>query len=75
LTGSRIRAVKARQVLDSNGRPVVEVDVLTESGHLGRAGASTGSSVEANGPSYYGTETLRCSADSACTRLSITWRR
>lgn len=48
MTGSRIRAVKARQVLDSNGRPVVEVDVLTESGHLGRAGASTGSSVGAN---------------------------
>lgn len=48
MQGSKIKAVKARQVLDSNGRPVIEVDILTEDGHLGRAGASTGSSVGAN---------------------------
>lgn len=48
MQGNKIKAVKARQVLDSNGRPVVEVDIVTESGHLGRAGASTGSSVGAN---------------------------
>lgn len=48
MTGSRIKAIKARQVLDSNGRPVAEVDIITEGGHLGRAGASTGSSVGAN---------------------------
>ncbi len=48
MTGSRIRHIKARQVLDSNGRPVAEVDIITEDGHLGRAGASTGSSVGAN---------------------------
>ncbi len=45
---STIREVKARQVLDCKGRPVAEVDVITESGVLGRAGASTGSSVGAN---------------------------
>ena len=45
---STIKEVKARQVLDCNGRPVVEVDILTEDGHMGRAGASTGSSVGAN---------------------------
>ena len=44
----KIRAVKARQVLDAKGRPVVEADILTEGGQLGRAGASTGSSVGAN---------------------------
>ncbi len=44
----KIKSVKARQVLDSKGRPVVEVDVMTEGGHLGRAGASTGSSVGKN---------------------------
>ena len=38
--------VHARQILDSRGNPTIEVDVLTEDGHLGRAivpsGASTG---------------------------------
>lgn len=41
----KIRSVKARQVLDAKGRPVVEADIVTQGGHLGRAGASTGSSV------------------------------
>ncbi len=44
---STIIGVSARQVLDSRGNPTVEVDVLTELGHIGRAivpsGASTGS--------------------------------
>lgn len=43
---SRIATIHARQILDSRGNPTVEVDVLTESGSLGRAavpsGASTG---------------------------------
>jgi enolase len=43
---SRIAAVHGRQVLDSRGNPTVEVDLLLESGHKGRAivpsGASTG---------------------------------
>jgi enolase len=38
--------IHARQILDSRGNPTVEVDILTESGHFGRAivpsGASTG---------------------------------
>lgn len=41
-----IKAVKAREVLDSRGNPTVEVDVVLENGVLGRAivpsGASTG---------------------------------
>lgn len=40
--------VKARQVLDSKGRPVVEADIITAGGHCGRAGASTGTSVGRN---------------------------
>ena len=44
---SRIRAVKAREILDSRGNPTVEVDVVLDSGKVGRAsvpsGASTGS--------------------------------
>ena len=43
---SRIEQVHGRQVLDSRGNPTVEVDLLLDSGHLGRAsvpsGASTG---------------------------------
>ncbi len=43
---SIIVSVHARQILDSRGNPTVEVDVITESGVLGRAavpsGASTG---------------------------------
>ncbi len=41
-----IENITAREVLDSRGNPTVEVDVLLESGHLGRtivpSGASTG---------------------------------
>jgi enolase len=48
MVGSKIKQIKARQVLDCKGRPVAEVDVITEDGHIGRAGASTGSSVGAN---------------------------
>ena len=43
---SIIESVFARQILDSRGNPTVEVDVITESGIMGRAavpsGASTG---------------------------------
>ncbi|MBX2818843.1 MAG: phosphopyruvate hydratase [Rhodothermaceae bacterium] len=43
---AKIEQVHARQILDSRGNPTVEVDVLTNTGHLGRAavpsGASTG---------------------------------
>src|SRR5262245_28344902 len=42
----RIASLRAREILDSRGNPTVEVDVLLESGALGRAavpsGASTG---------------------------------
>ena len=43
---SKIKSIKAREILDSRGNPTVEVDVILESGVLGRAsvpsGASTG---------------------------------
>src|SRR5215212_4990753 len=46
MSGSRIADVRARQILDSRGNPTVEVDVILESGAVGRAavpsGASTG---------------------------------
>ena len=41
-----IAGVQARQILDSRGNPTVEADVITDTGHIGRAavpsGASTG---------------------------------
>lgn len=44
---SKIKSIKARQILDSRGNPTVEVDVVTEAGNMARAavpsGASTGS--------------------------------
>src|SRR3954464_1655004 len=43
---SFINNITARQILDSRGNPTIEVDVVTETGTLGRAavpsGASTG---------------------------------
>ena len=43
---SYIADIHARQILDSRGNPTVEVDVVTENNHRGRAsvpsGASTG---------------------------------
>nr|HML46185.1 phosphopyruvate hydratase [Clostridia bacterium] len=43
---SKIKQIKAREIMDSRGNPTVEVDVLLESGVVGRAavpsGASTG---------------------------------
>lgn len=56
-----IRSVRGRQILDSRGRPTVEVDVELEDGSLGRAavpsGASTGAAeaheLRDNDPTYY----------------------
>ena len=43
---SKIKKIHARQIFDSRGNPTIEVDVVTETGTLGRAavpsGASTG---------------------------------
>ena len=41
---SRIKQVIARRIWDSRGRPTVEVDVVTESGALGRGIAPAGAS-------------------------------
>jgi enolase len=45
---SRIADVRARQVLDSRGNPTVEVDVLLESGAVGRAAVPSGASTGAH---------------------------
>lgn len=42
---SKIKSINARQIVDCKCRPMVEVDVVTEDGALGRGCAPTGSSV------------------------------
>ena len=39
---SEIKAVKAREILDSRGMPTVEADVILENGVIGSAGAPSG---------------------------------
>jgi enolase len=67
-----LQALKARQVLDSRGRPTVEVDAIASSGALGRAivpsGASTGRHEalelrDAASPRYGGLGVLRAVAN------------
>ena len=41
---TRIVQVQARQILDSRGNPTIEVDVVLESGAVGRAGVPSGAS-------------------------------
>lgn len=64
---SYISYIEARQILDSRGNPTVEVDVVTESGAMGRAavpsGASTGEheavELRDGGPEYGGKGVLK----------------
>jgi enolase len=44
----RIASVVARQLLDCKARPLVEVEITTDSGHVGRGASPTGSSVGAH---------------------------
>lgn len=45
---SIIETVRARQILDSRGNPTVEVDVILESGAMGRAAVPSGASTGAH---------------------------
>ncbi|MFP7695782.1 phosphopyruvate hydratase [Trueperella sp. LYQ143] len=44
---ANIEAVHAREILDSRGNPTVEVEVLLDDGHFGRAGVPSGASTGA----------------------------
>jgi enolase 1/2/3 len=44
----KITSVTARQLLDCKTRPLVEVEIVTEDGHVGRGASPTGSSVGAH---------------------------
>ncbi|MDD4428998.1 MAG: phosphopyruvate hydratase, partial [Paludibacter sp.] len=45
---SKIEKIVAREVLDSRGNPTVEVDVMLESGVIGRAAVPSGASTGEN---------------------------
>src|ERR1043165_7913234 len=45
---SFINNISARQILDSRGNPTIEVDVVTETGTLGRAAVPSGASTGAH---------------------------
>ena len=74
----RIKDVKARQVLDSDGRPAVEVDVITEAGFMGRSSAATGNSVgknesaviRDNDPTLYGGKSVFKAVDNVLTKIA-----
>ncbi|HEY9304464.1 MAG TPA: enolase, partial [Mycobacterium sp.] len=44
----RIASVVARQLLDCKARPLVEVEITTDTGHVGRGASPTGTSVGAH---------------------------
>ncbi len=44
---TRIKKIYGREILDSRGNPTVEVEVLLESGYIGRAGIPSGASTGA----------------------------
>lgn len=44
----KIKSIKGREILDSRGNPTVEVEVLLESGVMGRASVPSGASTGEN---------------------------
>lgn len=42
MTSTAIKSIKGRQILDCKGKPMLEVDVVTEDGILGRGAAPSG---------------------------------
>jgi enolase len=72
----KIKAIKAREIIDSRGNPTVEVDVILKDGSMGRAavpsGASTGSheAVELrDGDKRYGGKGVQKAVKNANTAL------
>ena len=48
MSNATIRALKAREILDSRGNPTVEVEVILECGTIGRAAVPSGASTGAH---------------------------
>ena len=67
--------VHARQILDSRGNPTVEVDVVTDSGVVGRAAVPSGAMKTAVGPVSTSSESIgQKRTQSATARVSVSNR-
>ncbi len=74
---STIQDVKAREIIDSRGNPTVEVDIILESGYMGRAsvpsGASTGKleavELRDNDPNRYGGKGVQQAVKNVITEI------
>ena len=67
-----LKALRARQVLDSRGRPTVEVDAIASTGAVGRAIVPSGASTGWHEALNCATPIARAMEASACSRPSTT---
>ena len=78
MKGSKITKVSARQLLDCSRRPIVEVDVITQSGAMGRGSSPTGTSVgmyesfllRDNDPNEYGGMSVHKAVDAVLSIIA-----
>ena len=62
----RVASVFARQLLDCKARPLVEVEITTNTGHVGRGASPTGTSVGVPLGKYWRSRPLVFSFDPRC---------
>ncbi|MGB6104377.1 MAG: phosphopyruvate hydratase [Pusillimonas sp.] len=78
MTATALESINARQILDSRGRPTIEVDIVLQNGSEGRAavpsGASTGASeaheLRDGDPAYYDGLSVRNAVNHVTTQIS-----
>ena len=71
---SKIVSVTAREILDSRGNPTVEADVVTDSGHIGRAAAPSARSAERASERDAASEARLAAADEVRLRRQLAQR-
>ena len=69
----RVASVVARQLLDCKPRPLVEVEITTNTGHVGRGASPTGTSVGVPLGKYWRSRPL--DAPMFVKSLLVRWRR
>ena len=74
---ARIAGIRGREILDSRGNPTVEVDVILDNGHAGRAAVPSGASTGAyealelrDGDERYGGKGVRQAIENINTRIA-----
>ena len=71
---SAIADIIAREILDSRGNPTVEVDVVLDSGAMGRAAVPSGASTGAHEAVELRDADNHAMAARACAKPSPMWR-